>query len=99
MEDGNPPFGIVESKEYTSQLKGIGDIQRIDSVLIGQTNALAENPHVYDVVPGVEGIRILKTKPAGEIPPLCIWFRIEPDIERVHLLWVERIDGSQPHYI
>ena len=79
---------LVHSNLYTSQLKLLGGVCRLDDVLCAVEWSLARRPETYRVVKNMQDIRLLKTDAQPGIPALRVWFRIRTD-EEVHLLYIE----------
>ena len=87
-------YSQVASSAYTEQLQAIGNYRRMDDALEGISWALGENPKVFGIVDGMKDVRLLKTDIAGDVPALRIWFKIDDQQEKIHLLWVETITGA-----
>lgn len=81
---------LIESQEFTAQLRILGDLARIDDALAGVYWALSSNPEVYDRAWGE--IRLLKTEPFGGLPPLNVFFRLDDGV--VHLLYLEPAENG-----
>jgi len=90
-----PGRTLVQSAAYTKAFDSLGDARRIDEALTGALWALSTRPEVYDIVKGYADIRLLKTKPAGDVPALWIWFRIDADGKNVHLEFIEKNGGEE----
>ncbi len=90
MGDGVILFELIESKEYTSQVSNLDDVERIDDILCGITFALAKNPYAFDVVSGIDDIRLLKTAPMGGEAVICVWLKIDQGKKSVHLLAIRK---------
>ena len=84
-------YEIIESSQYSEQIEAIfkGNWKRLDDILNGMLWALSENPFVYEIVPKMKDIRLLKTV---SIPKLRIWFKVDGPKQIVHLLAVEIYD-------
>jgi hypothetical protein len=80
---------VLETKTFTEQLQKLGDIKRIDEALGSVQLALTENAEVFPLVRGYQRIRLAKTNEVGQVPPLNIWYMIDPDDDFVLLLYVE----------
>ena len=84
---------LIHENTYRRALAELGtDLRRLDDALVGVEWAVATNPEVYDVVKGTTDTRVLKTDALGGLPPLRIWFRIDAQGQRVHLLYIEAVD-------
>lgn len=79
---------LVHAPEYTARLHELGDIQRLDDVLAGVEWALGQGADHFPIVRGTADTRLVRTDPAGDLPALQIWFRIEEEDDEVHLLYI-----------
>lgn len=87
----NPEYGLLETDAFRKKAEELGNYRRLDEALTAVTWAFNNNPHVYDIVEGMEDVRLLKTDSVGEFPALRIWFRINEEEERLELLYLEKI--------
>jgi hypothetical protein len=67
------------------------DAKRLDAQLRGAEWAIATKPEAFDLVPGTI-LRILKTDPWPDAPPLRIYFSIDDDTTCT-LRWIEIVEG------
>ena len=63
----------------------------MDDALRGAEWAISANPEIFEVVSGMEDVRLLKIALGDGLPGLRIWFKIDDDGQRVHLLYSEPI--------
>ena len=64
----------------------------MDDALCGAEWSISVNPEIFEVVSGMEDVRLLKTREiTTNNSGFRIWFRIDDDGQRVHLLYIEPI--------
>jgi len=80
---------IVESSAFSSALRSMGNVRRLDEVLVGVHWAVSRNPEAFDIVPGMADVRLIKTAPSDDLPGLSIWFRLLRPGGPVELLFLE----------
>ena len=65
--------------------------RRLDDVYRGIEWAIATDPLVCPEIPGADRIRILKTDPYPDAPPIRVYFRIDNDDHHCTILEVHEI--------
>jgi hypothetical protein len=83
---------IRESQRYTEQCQELGDIKRLDEVLVGVCWAVVSDPEHFDLVPQTD-IRWFPVDEISGIPALRIYFRVADD-EYIDFLRIERIEDD-----
>ena len=90
MNEESPNYELIESPEYSDQIKMLDGNQRhIADSISGAMWSLRLNPRIWSRLDGLRPIRILKTIPIGRAPALSIWFVIHEGDKQVELLWLE----------
>lgn len=90
-------FTLVELDIYKVQVKKLGfSVQSLDEALHLFTWSLSKNPRAFDPVPGMTDCYVAKTERWATsggivIPPLRVFFRVEPDGNTVSLSAIGRI--------
>ena len=94
----NPRYGLSETDAFRKCAEELGNYRRVDEALVAVTWAFNNNPHVYEVVGGMEDVRLLKTDSVADCPALRIWFRIDEEAERLELLYFESIPDDNDEF-
>ncbi|MEM9734953.1 MAG: hypothetical protein AAF903_15945 [Pseudomonadota bacterium] len=71
---------IIESAEFSFQLKALGDYRAFDEVLSGVIEALVRNPYGFEIFESdLFSFRYIRTLARDSMPALIITFTIDED--------------------
>jgi len=87
MSSNGRPLEVRRSERFRRELESLlqkgYDPQLMGKILLAVETFIATTPEERPIVPGTDGVRLVKTSRAkrgnSEIPMLGIWYRVEND--------------------